>query len=808
MERGSSSRALRHEWLQSSAWVQAWRSLRGRRAFFLAAVLTLGLGGGVATAAFSLVDAVLIKDLPYPDSDRLVTVYESSPSAREKTSLVAPPRLEDWNRLNRTFVAISGSYTENVTDTSGVEPERLEGRRVAPRFFDVFGVPPIVGRSFTEQEEAYNGPGAVVISEALWARRFNRDPGTVGRALVIGGRSYQIVGVIPRAFTTASTDVWLPAQISPSLMQYREARFLNGIGRLRTGVAIADAARDLAVVQQALGREFPSSDAGWSAELQSLKESRIGTSRRGIVLVFGAVALLWMIAVANIAGLTLVQVHRRARELAIRSALGASRARVIGVVVREGLLIAAIGSMLAAAFAGWLIGVMPVVLSRTPRINEVAFDWRALAFAAVTSAAAGLACSLVPVLLGTRARINMVIAGGGRGTTARRHRPQQLLVVTQVALSVLLVGSATLLLRSYHNLTGVDTGFDPSEAVTFHVGARWDEDRGRIGQLQLQLLSTLEELPHVHAAGMTNFLPATGATLRYQVRIDGIAGPNKDRSITVGARMIGGAYLSAIRAPLVAGASCPRPTTDMKAPRAAIVNRSLVDVHGANQNLIGRTVRVMHSGVPMTIVGIIGNLAEDGLGASPVPYLYTCDPAGSWPDPEYVVRTSDPRALATDLRRIVRELDPNRAIFGMRPLQEVLDASLEAPRLDAAILGVFAASAVTLAAIGLYSLFMLVVSDRTRELAVRLAVGAAPQQLVMLVMSGASRLLAAGILVGLVLTVAVDRLLRGLLFGVSPLDPLALAVAASALLIVSMLAVAGPAVKASRVSATEALRGE
>jgi putative ABC transport system permease protein len=791
------------------------RSLRGRPGFFAATVLTLGLGGGIATAVFSLVDTVLIRPLPYPDADRLVTVYESSPSARERTSLIAPARLEDWSRLNRTFAALSASYSENVTDTSAAEPERLEGRRVMPRFFAVYAMPFVAGRAFTAEEERENGPGAAVISEAFWARRFNRDPKAIGRALTIGGVPFEIVGVVPSAFTGAATDVWLPAQMSAFLLQLREARFLQGIGRLRPGVSLEQAGADLVTVQNALAKEFPKTDAGWSAEVRSLKEARVSGTRRGLVLVFGAVSLLWAIAVANIAGLTLVQMHRRARELAIRAALGASRARVIGAVVREGLVIAVVGAVVASALAYWIVSLMQIVLETTPRINELTLDWRALAFTLVTSAIAGCAFSLIPALVGTRASIRGAISAGGRGATGERHRTQQLLVVAQVALSVLLVGAATLLLRSYYNLTRVDTGFDAAGTVTFHVGARWDEDRVRVAQLQVQLLSALEQLPHVQAAGMTNFLPASGATLRYPFRVDGITGPNQDGSITLGGRSISPGYLPALRARLLAGTWCPASSLDRNAPPTAMVNQTLVDVHAPNQNLIGRTMRMTQAGAapggntnPITIVGVVGNLAEDGAGTGPVPYVYSCLAAGWWPDPEYVVRTADPRALAADLRRIVRELDATRAIFGLRPLQEVLDAALDQPRLDAGMLGTFAMAAVTLAAIGLYSLFMLMVSDRTKELAVRLAVGASPQQLVALVFSGAGRLLAAGLVVGVLLTLAADRFLRGLLFGVTALDARALAAAALTLGIVSAIAVAGPAFRAARISPTEALRGE
>jgi putative ABC transport system permease protein len=800
------------EWFQATAWRQAWRSLRRRPAYLAASVLTLAFGAGVTTAVFSLVDTVLLKPLPYPDGDRLVTVYESSPSAREKTSLIAPGRVEEWHRLNHSFVALSGSYSENVTDTSGAEPERLEGRRVAPRFFAVYAMPPLAGRWFTDEEERANGPGAAMISERFWTRRFERAPAAVGRALVIGGRSYEIVGVMPGTFTSAATDVWLPAQTSPWLMGVRDARFMSGIGRLRPGVSVEAAGRELATIQLALAKEFPKTDAGWSAEVRSFKESRIANSRRGLMLVFGAVASLWIIAVANIAGLTLVQVHRRARELAIRAALGASRARAVGTVIREGFLVAAIGGALGAGLAAWLVSLMPTVLTATPRINELKLDWRALTFVAVTSLLAACAFALVPALAGWRPQLNRVIASGSRGVAGGHHRVQRLLVVGQVALSVVLVGSATLLLRSYYNLTHVETGFDASSALTFHVGARWDEDRVRVGQLQEQLITSLEQLPHVQAAGLTNFLPATGATLRYQAYVDGLTGPNADGSMTVGTRMISGGYLRAIRASLVAGEWCPGPKMDFNSQRAqatAIVNQRFVEVHAPNQNLVGRSLWIARrTGTPFRIVAVVGNITEDGHATSPVPYVYTCNSAGAWPDPEYVVRTTDARAFAGDLRRLVRELDSNRAVFGLRPVQAVLDAALDQPRLDAALLSLFAGAAVTLAAIGLYSLFMLMVSERAREMAVRLAIGAEPRQLVQLVMAGAGRLMASGIVLGTLLTAAADRLLRGTLFGVSPLDAGALAAAALTLAIVSALAVAGPAIKAARIAPIDALKGE
>jgi predicted permease len=813
IDRTATGSVRRREWARPYAWRQAWRSLTRRPAFLVAATLTLSFGTGITTAVFALVDTVLIKPLPFPDADRLTTLMETTPVAREKTSLLAPGRLEEWNRLNHTFVAMSGSYAENVTDTSGNEPERLEGRRVAARFFTVFGMPMIVGRGFTNDEEQANGPGVAVISERFWTRRFQRDPTALGRALVIGGRSYQIVGVVPQRFVSAqsfassTTDVWLPAQFGAFMLTMRDARFITGAARLKPGVSVDEGLRDVMSVQQALGRQFPKTDDGWSAEIRPYKDARIGSARKGLVLVFGAVAALWIIAVANIAGLTLVQVHRRARELAIRAALGASRPQVVGTVIREGLLVAFIGGALGTGLGWWLVTILRTLLTRTPRIYELAFDWRAVAFVAGTSVLAACVFSLVPAFGATRSQITRTLADGSRGVAGGRHNLQKALVVAQVAVSVLLVGSATLLLRTYYNLTHIDTGLDASQVVTFHVAARWDEDRTRVGQLQAQLLGRLAELPHVQGVGMTSFLPATMATLRYQVRVQGLTGPNADGTMTVGVRMISSGYLPAIHVPLVAGEWCPAPSTEAT-PLTVMVNQRFVDVFAPGQQLAGRILRMVMATAEARITGVVGNFVEDGHAATVAPYIYTCNRLGAWPDPEYVARTLDAGAFATDLRRIVREIDPGRAIFGLRPLQDVLDAALEQPRMDAAMLGVFAVSALALAAIGLYSLFMLVVSERAREIAVRLAVGAAPHEMIRLVMLGAGRLMAGGIVLGLALTLAADRLLRTVLFGVTTLDASALASAALTLAIVAIIAVAGPALKAARIAPIEALRRE
>ncbi|HET7216656.1 MAG TPA: FtsX-like permease family protein, partial [Vicinamibacterales bacterium] len=611
------------------------------------------------------------------------------------------------------------------------------------------------------------------------------------------------------SFSPATTDVWLPGKTNAWLLAQREARFLNGIGRLKPGVTIEQAARDLALVQEALALQFPKTDTGWSAEVRSLKDARIDSSRRGLVLLFASVGALWLIAVANIAGLTLVQVRRRARELAVRAALGASRGRAIATVWREGLIIGALGAGFGAATAIGLVRMIPSVLTATPRLNELTLDWRALSFTLGTTLLATVIVSVIPAVAGTRRDLQQLMAMGSRGVAGGRYRFQQGLVVAQVALSVALVGSATLLLRSYYNLTIVERGFDPNGVMTFHVAAGWSEDRYKVGLLQTELLTRLGELPHVQAAGMTNFLPAPGGSLRYSVRVAGLTGPNADGTMTVGSRTVTEGYLRAIRAPLVAGSVCPPFRMDDKS-RYVMVNQRFVDMHAPNQHLVGRVMEMVQGnpGATYTIIGILGTMAEDGPAVSPVPFVYTCSAPGWWPDPEYVVRTADARAFARDLRQIVNGIDSKRAIFGLRPLRDVVDGAFDQPKLDAAILASFAGAALALAGVGLYSLFMLVVSDRTREIAVRLAVGASPGEIIRLIATAAARLMAGGIVLGVLLTAAADRVLRGVLFGVTSFDAGALAVSAGVIITVSMAAVAAPAIRAARVAPTDALRAD
>jgi len=789
---------------------QAWRALVRRRTFTLLTTFTFAAGIAVVTTTFSVVNGVVLKPLPYPGAGQLVWVMESSPAHRERASLIAPIRLDDWNRLTRVFQVISGSYAETVTDTSGSEPERLDGRRVMPKFFDVFGMSPLAGRTFLADEQRYGGAAVAVISEGLWLRRFARNPAAVGSRLTIGGQGYTIVGIMPRAFTMAATDIWIPAQTPPFIAQMRDARFVTGVGRIKPGFTVEDARDDLARVQTLLGEQFPKTDKDWSAELRDLKTAYVGDFRRPLFFVFAAVALLFAIAIANVAGLVLVQLHRRAVELAVRAAIGASRAQIVAALLREIAIIATAGAAAGAVTSVWLTRAAAAAFTSIPRMAEVTVDGRALAVAVLATVGAALLFGVLPAVTATKAGLAPLLAAGGRGASGARHRLQSSLVIAQLALGVVLAGSAGLLVRSYGTLTRVDAGVEPTHVLTFHVGAAWNEDRTRVGQLQEQLLARLRELPGVRAAGFANFLPASGATLRSQVIVNGITAPTDTVGFTVGTRTVTPGYLRALAVPLVAGAWCAEPRADLDDAtriREVMVNRQFVARYAKGLDVVGRQLRIDPMRVPYRITGIVGDVLEDGLASPAVPYVYVCMPTGSWPDPEYVVRAEgDPHALIPSVRALVKSVDPSRPFFGAQSVEEAVDAGLDQPRLNAALITAFAASALGLAALGLYGLLMLLVAERKRELGVRMALGAAPGDLVRVVVGGAGRLVGVGMGAGLVLTFVAAQLMRSLLFGIAPYDAIAVTGAVIALGAVAMIAAAVPARQASRVSAMEAMR--
>jgi putative ABC transport system permease protein len=796
------------------SWIIALRTLSRRPGFTVTALLLLTLGIGVETTLFSVLNTVLLRSLPFPQALELVTVMEASAAKSQKVSLIAPVRIEEWNRYSRTFQAISGSYSENLTDASMAQPERLSGARTAPRYFEVFGMPALVGRTFTLEEEVEGGRLAAVISYGLWARRYGFDPQITRRRLTIGGRGYSIVGVMPKTFSSSGIEVWIPAQLSAYLRQARDARFLSGVGRMKPRVTIAQAQADLTALEQVLGGKYPPTDRGWSAMVGDLKEFRAGRAAGAVALLFGAVSLLLAITISNISGLMLAQLDRRGREMAIRASLGATRGQIVGSLMREVAAIAA-----AAGICGYLLARFSLVLTAklfadTPRIAELAVDARAFLFAVLATAAAALLFGLLPTLRATRAIHSSALIRLGRGTGAARRPAQQAIVCAQVALTMLLLSGAGLLLRSYYNMSHVETGFDAKNVILFHVGVGWDENRAMVGLMQERLISGIERIPGVQTAGMTNFLPASDATLRSNITLEGAARTEETGKMPVGYRLVSPGYLRALRVPLLEGEWCPELTA--AAPPAGpkiMVNRRFVEVYGQGKDVLGRHIGFEGYGpqglAGSAIVGVIGDMKEDSLAAPAYPYVYNCASGGNWPDPEYAVRTAGyPRGAMNVIRRLARQIAPGRPIFGIQTLEESLAASLDRPRSNARLLLGFALAAMLLAAVGLYGLVAQMVAASRHELGVRMALGASPGRIVASMVTNAVRLIGTGIAAGAILTLALRPVTRAFLFGVSPLDAADLAYAAAALAAVSIAAALVPARRAAVIDPTECMRSE
>jgi predicted permease len=793
-------------------WTQAARSLARRPGFTAAATFILGAGIAATTAVFSIVDATVLQPLPYPNPDRLAVVLEANAAKSEAAGLIAPGRLEDWNRRNRTFTAISGSYAESVTETSGDIPERLSAQRTMPRFFTVYGVHAVIGRTFTPEEEASGGPAAAVISDRLWTRRYQRRTDLTSEHLMLKGQRYAIVGVMPPEFAPANVELWIPAQISPALLGARDARFVTGIGRMRPGITIAAAQRDLARVQADLGREFPVTDARWSAHVADLRSSRVRDVAEPLVFILGAVALLLLIAIANTAGLVFAQLQRREQELAIRGLLGAPRHGVVIGIVQEILIVAALAVALAVALDVVLLHAGASLLASLPRASAIDVDWRALLVASFCGVGAALLCGVLPAWRATRGAFATTAARVGRGTSVD-GRSQHVLVAAQIAVATLLVCSTALMLRSYYNLTHEDPGFDASHSITFHVGAAWDEDRTAVGRLQRDLVAELGRLPGVTSVGFSNFLPASNATLRYRLRLHGLGTGADGRDaglLNVGQRSVTSGYFAALGARVTAGSACPDLDVVRNGGPKVLVNRRFIAAYANDGPVVGRLLRWEQdrAAAPSSeIVGVVDDIREDNLRSPAVPYVYACLGPGDWPDPEYVVRTAgDPRTLMASIPGVVHRLDATRAVFGMALLDDELAATLGQTRLQTGLISAFGLAAAALAVIGLYGLVALAVTARRREIGIRIAIGAEPRRVVWELASHGARLVGVGAGCGLLLTILAQRELRAMLFGVAPLDPLTLAAAVCGLGFAAAVGTLVPALRASRIDPVSAMR--
>jgi len=807
----------------------AFRFIRKSPSFSLAVILTLALGIGANSAVFSAIDAILLRPLPFPNGDQLMRLGQYNPKAKSPQTFVAPVRLEDWNRMNSAFQMMSGYYRDDGSETSGVLPEKVAEAFVAPRFLQVLGVSPALGRDFSADEEHFGGPNTVLISDGFWRLRFQGDPNVIGKKLRINGFSYSIVGIMPASFLfpDRDADLWVPVPPDAPYAQSREYTWYAVIGRLKPRVTVEQARANLTTVQVQLGKAFPKPDAELAVAIQPLKETRVGDVRRSLWILFGSVSLLLLIACTNIVALLLARATQRQHEISVRFSLGASRIAVVTQLLTEAFVLSFIGAALGLFVAGGASSVFRSLAGSLPRVEEIRLDGRIVIYSLACSVVATILCGLLPAIRGTRRNISGSLAQANRTQVSGRNPLQWTLVGVQVALAVTLLAGAGLLLRSFRALGRVSPGFEASHVLTFHISASYGEtvDWKRLTQRIDRTLDELRGVPSVEAAGASATVP--GVPSQYQTELRFTEGEqDPEHKMVTESRFITPGYFATMKIPLLSGELCrePRfistpadPTGTQHTEATALqvlVNRSFADTYPAGSTVIGHHLQVLNNPFlrPSDIGevrGVVGDAREEGMNRPPSPTVYWCFGAPGGPDPFYLVRTrTEPMAMAETVRKMIHEIEPARSVFNIMPLEEHLDEAFAENRLRTVLLAFFAATAVSLACVGLYGTLSYSVSIRRREVGLRLALGALQGQIVKQFLLQGLGVALLGCVAGWVLAAVFGRVLSGMLYGVTSSDVPTLTAVVLLVLVVAAVASLVPAIRAARVEPMNVLRDE
>jgi putative ABC transport system permease protein len=785
----------------------SFRSLARTPVFTATVVLTLALGIGANSAVFSAIYTVLLQPLPFPEGDRLVKVSQAG--RRPNETFVAPPRLLDWSRLNSTFQAITGYYVEDSSELSGELPEKLRRAWVAPRFLEVWGIAPALGRDFTPQEERFGGPNAALISDRLWRRKFGADPGVVGKTLRFGRFSAAIVGVMPASFLfpDRDADIWSPSPMDAPYAQARESTWFVAVGRMKPGVTVEQARSNLAAVQAGLGQQYPKTDAALAVTVEPLKEVTVRGVRRSLWVLFAAVSLLLAIACTNIAALLLSRAAERRHEVSVRFSLGASRVSVVAGLLTEVFVLAVAGAVAGLVLASMVSGVFRALASDLPRIEEIRLNGRIVLYSLACAVTVTLASGLFPAVAGTRRELSGSLAETGRAQVAGRNRTQWVLVGIQVALAVTLLSGAALLARSLQELGRVSPGFEADHVLTFHLTTTWGEtgDPKASRQRMERLLETLTAIPGVEVAANTISLP--GVPTKYQVEVQTVpARAESEPKMIAESRWVSPGYFAVMRIQVMAGELC----RDETGVSTAMVNRSFANAYFAGAAAIGHSLIQPANPYsrPSVIRGIVADARETGLDRAPVPTVYGCG-GTSQPGTFLVLRTrAEPMSIAETVRRAIREIEPARSVYDLTPLSSHISDSYAQNRLRTFLLVFFAGTAVSLACVGLYGTLSYLVTARRRELGLRLALGAMRGQIVRHFLGQGLAVSLLGGAAGVALAAGSTRLLSGMLYGVSASDAATWGLVLAVVLGVAAAASLAPALRAARLDPMTVLRDE
>ena len=791
----------------------ALRALRRSPGFSAVAILSLALGIGANTTIFTFVNAVLLRPLPYPDSDRLIVLREQNLGS-QSTVNVHPLNFIEWRARARAFEALALVQMPPLNVLSGSGAEQLVRAQTTPEIFRVFGVAPALGRGFTDAEARPGGDQVVVLGYGFWQRWFAGDPGVLGRQLAVREGSLTIVGVAPPGLRigSAEPEAFTPLAINPANPGSIGSRSFQCYGRLRGGISVAAARAEMTVIASDLARQHQL-DEGMGVFVSSLHDYLVTEGRPALRLLMAVVAAVLLIACANLAGLLLARGIARRGELALRASLGASRGRLVRQLVIESLVLAVFGGAAGVVVAYWATEALVTVSAGALTVGStepIRLDATCLVFTFLVSTATALIFGLIPARQASRVEPQSALREHGRAASAdrRHHRLRRALVTMEVAVAVVLLVGAGLLLRTFSSLVHVDLGFQPGGTLTMGLFLGLRPPEARVAVID-QIIDRVEALPGVKAASTIQFLPLTGMNCGTGFWREGDAPGNPSRSLATDCSLISRGYFAAMGIPVLEGRAFDRHDR-AGSPRVVMVNQSFARRYYPEGRAVGQRILVQASNQALAeVVGVVGDIRHTGLTSEPVPTVFLLHAQTPGYITNLVVRASgDPVAQAASIRRAIHDVDPAQAVSAVKAMDRYLGDALARPRMYAALVACFAAIAVILAAIGVYGLLAYVVTQRTREIGIRLALGAARGRVFFDLFGQGARLVLTGLALGVVTSLALRSLMSALLFGVTPGDPVSYLLAATGFASVALAMVAIPARRASRVDPMSALRFE
>jgi putative ABC transport system permease protein len=809
-----------------------WRMLRRSSGFAIVAVLTLAIGIGANAAIFSVVNSVLLRPLPFPESQRIVWIWETDENRNVHRGTASQAEFLDWRDRNHSFEELAAWRELFFTLTGNGEPEQNWGSQVSGNFFRLLRVKPVLGRDFLAEEEQPGHERVVMLSYALWQRRYGGDPSILGSSITLDDQPYTIVGVLPRDFSLFGTsrqfDVWVPFGFDRAKLN-REEHEVVVFGRLRDGVSTEQAQAEMETIQSQLKKEYPAFDQKNGILVKGFHDDLVSGLRPMLLILFAAVGFVLLISCANVANLTLARGATREREIALRAALGASRDRVFRQLLTESIVLALIGGALGVliAYAGLhlLRGFLPVTGGRgeIPRADSIGINGAVLGFTLGVSWLTGIVFGLAPAIQISRHELYESLKEGGRGSAGgrRSHCLRSALVVSEVALSVMLLTGAGLLMRSFLLLMSENLGFNPANVLTMQVWLRETHvPSGRpVVNYYQQAIERLNALPGVKSASAVNFPPLSGWNGFCDFDIQGRATPPSGEHFTSQYRIVDWRYLRTMSIALKEGRDFAA-SDGSNTGGVAIVNETLAHQYWPNEDPVGKQVRLEFpatrgpwdpepSSAWLTIVGVASAVRDGPWNEPKGPQLYLLLDQNPSRIMHLVVRTAgDPTAIASAVRQSIESADPNQPVTEVRTMDDLIDASVVQRRLSMVLLAIFAAVATALAGLGIYGVMAYSVAQRTHEIGVRMALGAEPGDVLRLMVRDGMRLAGAGVALGIAGSIATTRYLQTELFGVKNMDPITLASVVLGLAVVAVAACYFPARRAARVDPLIALRHE